>query len=160
MKIEDKKAFFTLVAMTAEAYDVTNISKGRLALMFDDLQDYSIEQIAAAFREHRQACKWFPKVSELIERMTPNTEQVAMVSWAEVLPLLRDSRNAKSPDPVTERVIQDLGGWVRLGQQTSDQLVWTAKEFAQRYAMYAEHGSDMPRIAGPRKGLMLVGRDE
>jgi hypothetical protein len=158
MNIEDKKAFFTLVAMTAEAYDVTNISKGRLALMFDDLQDYSIEQIAAAFREHRRACKWFPKVSELIERMTPNTEQVAMVAWAEVLPLLRDSRNAKSPDAVTERVIQDLGGWVRLGQQTSDQLVWTAKEFAQRYAMYAEHGSDMPRISGPRNGLRLIGR--
>jgi hypothetical protein len=159
MTDDDKKAFYTLIAITAEAYDVTIQSKTRLAVLFDDLREYSIEQIAKALREHRQESKWFPKVSEIVARIRPDTAQAALIAWAEVLPMLRDSRNAKSPDPVAEKVVQDLGGWTRLGQQTPDQLTWTEKEFAKRYAMYHEHGIDAAKLLGHRGGLRLVGRD-
>lgn len=159
MTDDDKREFFTLIAVTAEAYDMPNLSKARLAMMFEDLREYSIDQVAAALRAHRLACKWFPKVSELVERLQPKTDQVAMVAWAALLPLLRDSRHAVSADPVTERVVQDLGGWLRLGHAAQDQLVWTEKEFVKRYQIYAEHGTDTQALMAPRQGLKLVGRD-
>lgn len=159
MTDDDKRAFFALIATTAEAYDSPALSKARLALMFDDLREFSIEQVAEALREHRKSCKWFPKTSELVERMRPNNEQAALVAWAAVLPLLRDSRNAFSADPITERVVQDLGGWTRIAHTDQDKLVWTEKEFVRRYQIYAEHGTDTRLLLGRRQGLRLIGRD-
>jgi hypothetical protein len=160
MNADDRKEFFTLIAMTAEAYGTTDLTKTRLALMFDDLSEYDIGDIAKALREHRKSCKWFPKVSEIVERMQPNTDQTALIAWSQALPLLRDSRNAKSDDPITEKVIQDLGGWFQLGMKSTSELVWVEKEFEKRYAMYAEHGTtDTAKLLGHRNGLRLVGRD-
>lgn len=157
MTPDDKREFFTLIAMTAEAYDVPDLSKARLALMFDDLREYQLEQVAQALRDHRQQCKWFPKVSELIERMEPSSEQAGLLAWGELLPLLRDSQNAVSPDPITERVVQDLGGWTRIAHTDTEKLVWVEKEFVRRYAMYSELGMDVPQLLGRRDGLQRIG---
>lgn len=156
----DKPAFFTLLAMTAEAYDVPAMSKARLVMMFDDLSEYRVDEIAAALKAHRKTCKWFPKVSEIIERIRPDNAQAAMLAWSTMLPLLRNSRAARSSDPLTEAVVRDLGGWIALGQKSAAELVWVEKEFARRYETYAEHGVDaaekVPQIAGDRRGLQLI----
>lgn len=127
------------------------------------LADRSAEEVTAAFRNHLRDAErgqYFPKPADLIHQlnaMKPSLEQAAMLAWAEVPVLLRNSRAAKSADPVTERVIQDLGGWVWLGQKTAQELVWIAKEFAQRYEMYAQYGTELEAISGPRTGLRLAG---
>ena len=161
MTESDKAKFFALIAMTAEAYDTPVLSKARLLMMFEDLAEFSLDQIATALREHRRACKWFPKVSEIIERIRPDTGESAVLAWSEVPRLLRNSRAARSEDPITEQVVRDLGGWIALGQKTAAELVWVEKEFVNRYAILADHGVDaaerVPQLAHQRRGLQLIG---
>ena len=162
MDAEDRLKFAESLIAIGELYDRA-VSASLAEMYFGDLAEYPLAAVLQAFQAHRKdpdRGRFFPKIADLISKLGASSGQSAMVAWAEVLPLMRDSRNARSPDPITERVVQDLGGWLRLGQQSAEQLVWTAKEFAQRYEMYAQHGADMPRIAGPRTGLRLVGRDE
>jgi hypothetical protein len=152
----DKRRFAELMTMIAEVYG-KEITQQKLALWFDLLGDCDIAELERAAREHMLTSKFMPTPAELIERMHPAVDRKAMLAWAEVPILLRNSRYAKSPDPVTEKVVQDLGGWFALGQKTTEQLVWVAKEFAQRYEMYSELGVDVKAIGGPRNGLRLIG---
>lgn len=156
MRTEDKQRFANLMTFMGEVYDKP-IAKERMAAWFELLRDYDIDSVERAAQTHMRESKFMATPAELIERMKPSTEQAAMLAWVEVPTLLRNSRAAKSADPVTERVIQDLGGWVWLGQKTAQELVWIAKEFASRYEMYAQHGTDVAAISGPRTGLRLSG---
>jgi hypothetical protein len=157
----DKAKFYALIAVTAEAFDTPVLSKARLALMFEDLAEFSLDQIADALRQHRRSCKWFPKVSEIIERIRPDTAASAVLAWAEVPRLLRNSRAAQSSNPITEQVVRDLGGWIALGMKSAAELVWVEKEFVGRYEIHAEHGVDaaekVPQLTGERRGLQLIG---
>jgi hypothetical protein len=130
------------------------------------LGQYSPEQVDAAFRRHQvdvERGQFFPKPADLvyqIKTLAPDKAQEAMLAWAEVPSLLRNSRNARSADLITEKVMQDLGGWFSVGQKTADQLVWIEKEFARRYEMYSELGTDVRAISGPRNGLRLIGGEK
>lgn len=160
MEPTDKPKFAQALIGMGEVYDRT-ISPAAAGIYFDDLKDYPLADVLAAFSAHRKdpdRGRFFPKVADLIAKLDVTDEQAALVAWADLLPLLLDSRNAQSPDPITERVVQDLGGWTRIGHTPTDKLVWIEKEFVKRYAVYAQHG-DKPLLLGPRKGLKLVGKD-
>lgn len=160
MRAEDRKRFAEIMTFMGEVYDKTFTAE-RLRAWFDLLQDHAIEDIELAARDHMRASRFMPTPAELIDRMQPNTEQTAALAWVEVPRLLRNSRAARSEDPITERVVRDLGGWIALGQKTAAELVWVEKEFVNRYGIYAEHGVDaaekVPQLAHQRGGLQLIG---
>lgn len=160
METSDKRIFAENLIGMGEVYD-RKISPAAAAIYFDDLKDYPLADVLAAFSAHRKDSdrgRFFPKVADLLDKLQATTEQTAMLAWSEMLPLLKDSQRAISADPVTERVIQDLGGWTRVAHTDTDKLVWVEKEFVRRYQMYSEHGVDVLRIAAPR-GLRRIGVD-
>lgn len=152
----DKRRFAELMTMVAEVYG-KEITAQKLAFWFDLLGDCDVEAVERAARDHMRASKFMPTPAELIERMQPAVDQRALLAWAEVPRLLRNSRAARSADPITERVVADLGGWIQLGQKTPQELVWVEKEFAKRYELHATHGADVQALDGPRRGLQLIG---
>jgi hypothetical protein len=153
---QDKKRFVEIMTFIGTVYS-KELSTEQLKAWFRVLEDLDVGDIETAADAHMRESRFMPTPAELRKKLEPQNRQMALIAWAEVPGLLRNSRAAKSADPVTERVVQDLGGWVALGQKTADQLVWIEKEFATRYEMYAELGTDVTAISGPRKGLRLVG---
>lgn len=163
MDQRDKGRFAQALVAMGEMYD-KDVSQALAAMYFDDLTPYSVDQVLEAMTAHRKdgnRGRFFPKVADLIAKLQPSQAEAALLAWTEVPVLLRNSRAARSSNPITERVVQDLGGWMALGMKTATELVWIEKEFARRYETYAEHGVDaaekVQHIEGPRGGLKLIG---
>ncbi len=102
------------------------------------LQEYPIAEVEKAFHDLAKTSKWFPKVAEIIEYITPaepDLEQLAIAEWDKIVALLSNSREAERriENPIALRVVQDLGGAIQLGRKSMDELVWVQKEFVRRY---------------------------
>lgn len=152
---QDKKRFAEVMTLMGTVYG-KEISVEQMRAWFELLADCEVADLEVAAKAHMRESRFMPTPAELLDRLNPKANQRAMLAWAEVPRLLRNSRAAKSEDPVTERVVQDLGGWFALGQKTAAELVWVEKEFVQRYEMYAELGLEVKAISGPRQGMIGV----
>jgi len=139
---DDRAEFGKAMVVTAELYD-KHISSGRIAAYFKVMEPYPLDGVLEAMQEHQAKSRWFPLPADLIELMAPTGEQDALFEWSHVIDQLRDSRRARTDNPCTHRAIQDLGGFIRLGQMPQDQLVWVQKEFVQRYQMYKQYGIEL-----------------
>lgn len=136
----DKLRFAKAMMMCATATDYV-LSDEKISVYWNFLKDFPDDDIETAFLHSARTLKWFPKVSEVIELMTPKVEtpeQEAIREWDRVVLALRNSGNAKSSNLLTERVVFDLGGWVPLGRKSFDNLVWVQKEFVRRYVAGVE----------------------
>ena len=49
-------------------------------------------------------------------------------------------RSVVFDDPLIHRVLQEMGGWIGMGQKTEDEWPFVAKEFENRYRGYAMRG--------------------
>ena len=137
----DTKQRFANAMKTASMAMDKPLDAERIRIYWEYLSAYPIDDVEAAFSHCIANNNWFPKVAELIELMQPKkatVEQEAVAEWDSVMLALRNSGNAKSPNPVTERVVYDLGGWVPLGRKSFDELVWVQKEFVRRYVAGVE----------------------
>lgn len=162
MDQRDKGRFAQALIAMGEMYD-KDVSQALAAMYFDDLALHSVDQVLEAMTAHRKdpgRGRFFPKVADLVAKLQPSQADAALLAWTEVPALLRNSRAARSSNPLTEAVVRDLGGWIALGQKSAADLVWVEKEFARRYETYAEHGVDVaekvPQLAGDRRGLQLI----
>lgn len=156
METNDKRVFAEALIGMGEVYD-RKITPALASVYFDDLAEFDLQEVLSAFTAHRkdpERGRFFPKVADLIDKLAGTNAQIAAVAWSELLPRLRDSRRAMSEDPITERVVQDLGGWVILGSTPTDKLVWVEKEFIKRYEIYAMRRTDLKQIE--RSGLRLI----
>jgi len=70
MKPEDKKNFLVLMAMLGEAFK-EDVSSERAKIYFEFLQNHPLSDVTYAFKRAIRELKFFPKVSELIEMMSP-----------------------------------------------------------------------------------------
>lgn len=164
MEQRDKPRFAEALAGMGEMYDKT-VTTSLASMYFADLAEHSIDAVLGAMAAHRKdpdRGRFFPRVADVIHQINAarlNASEAAMLAWVEVPKLLQNSRAAKAADPITERVVSDLGGWVALGRKSPSELVWIAKEFAERYAIYADRGMDVQALTHERTGLRLIGRD-
>jgi hypothetical protein len=162
MDAKDRLQFAESLIAMGELYD-RDVSTSLAEMYFADLAEFPLSDVLVAFRAHKkdpERGRFFPKVADLMDKLRVSHEEAALVAWADVRLQLRNCQQARTDDPITQRAIDDLGGWYTLGRKTVDQLTWTEKEFVKRYAMYSERGTDLKQLSGPRNGLRLVGRDE
>ncbi|MGI9353600.1 MAG: DUF6475 domain-containing protein [Rhizobiaceae bacterium] len=156
----DSDRFGEAFVICATVHD-KQITPELIEAYYSALSDIPIDLIEKAFAYNIQHSKFFPKPSEIREVAMPKAaepSEMAAAQWDDVMVRLRDSRNAKSPDPVTEAVVKDLGGWIYLGQREQDKLVWIQKEFERRYVTYTETGTavvdrQVPRLSSATKSL-------
>ena len=140
--MDSRERFAKTLRLSAVAHDY-EIKPGLAEVYWAQLQEFSHEDVDQAFALHMRISKWFPKLVEIIDLLIPaeaTIEQEAVSQWDSVVSKLANSWNAKAGNPITERVVNDLGGWVQLGRTATEKLVWVQKEFVRRYVMHTETG--------------------
>lgn len=140
--MSDKQRFAESMAFTAAAVGKT-LDTRTYEVYWQILKDYPIADIEAAFQRLARTSKWFPRVAEIIELITPgepDLEQIAVAAWDNVFSLLHDSRTAarRCSDPSSAEVVNALGGWTTLGRKSVEELVWVQKEFVRRYVTHQQ----------------------
>lgn len=81
MTTEDFSVFKQVWCMTCAAVGATAPDMETLYMIFDDLMEYSIEQVLAALKNHRKTSQFMPKPADIIN-FIKNNDTTAAESWA------------------------------------------------------------------------------
>ena len=81
MTTEDFSLFKQVWCMTCTAVGATAPDMETLYMIFDDLMEYSIEQVLAALKNHRKTSQFMPKPADVIN-FIKNNDTTAAESWA------------------------------------------------------------------------------
>ncbi len=139
---EDAQRFASGLLALAEYYGKP-MSDGVIALYWQGLQDMDIASVEAAIGRHMRNPdngQFMPKVADLRRMVVGRTADVAAEAWAKVDRAIRTVGTYRSvvfDDPLIHRVVQDMGGWVRIGTKGEEEWPFVAKEFENRYRGYA-----------------------
>ena len=157
MNSHDKKPFLDAMMAMGELYN-RELSTTLESMYFDDLHEFDLQGVLESMRRHRldgEAGRFFPKPSDIKAMIEGDNREKGMEAWPEVADLARNSRVAKSLDPITERVVQDMGGWKHFGMSDYKELVWMQKEFIDRYQSYSRRPDKI--AIGRTNGPVLIG---
>lgn len=131
------------------AKDVTDFV---LDVWWNALKPYDLGAVVEAFNRHLMnpdTGQWLPKPADIVKMFGGRTQDRALVAWSKVDRAVRHVGPYESvvfDDPLIHRVIQEMAGWIGLGQKTDDDWPFVAKEFESRYRGYAMRG-DTPDYA-------------
>lgn len=93
MTNHDSAKFAGLFALLAQSFD-KEASDALAQIYFDNLKDFTIEQVASAVEQAIRSRKFFPKVAELRELIDGNPEDRAAQAWAGFLEAAADGGQA------------------------------------------------------------------
>lgn len=137
--IEDTARFASLITGLADYYG-QKISTAVIGLYWEGLRQYDYEAIERAAWAHTQSPdesgRWMPKISDLNKVLQGRTIDQASLAWAKVDKAVRTIgtwRDVVFDDPIVHRVIQDMGGWIKLGQQDMKEWPFIEKRFVMAY---------------------------
>lgn len=116
-----------LLAAMAEYYG-RQMSPAVLEMMADDLSDLSFEEVQAAAREHRRGPRgaFFPMPGEILAALGGDSSAAATNALATLQGAIRDLGAYRQPefaDPLIQRAVIALGGWVEVCHMPAEMLI-------------------------------------
>ena len=135
---EDKKEFAQFMSGMFAVYG-KEVSPMILRIWFEALRQYDLKAVKDALARHLlnpDNGQFLPKPADVVKLIGGTTVDSALEAWAEVDKAVRHVGTYQSvqfADPIIHKVIQDMGGWVRLGSRSEDEWAFVAKEFQTRY---------------------------
>ena len=138
MKQQDFDEFDQMIDAIGEQYS-NKLSDGVKALYWHGLADYDLKAVQQAMYRHIRnpdTGQFMPKVADVIKMLQGSTQDSALNAWAKIDKTVRCVGTQVSvtfDDPLIHRVIQDMGGWLGLGQRQESDWPFVAKEFENRY---------------------------
>jgi hypothetical protein len=152
MKQEHFDDFCELLGVVSEQYGKP-ISEGAKILYWQGLADFEFPAVQQAlFRHVRNPDNgmFMPKVADIVRMLQGSTQDSALNAWAKVDKAVRQVGTGSTvvfDDPIIHRVLQDMGGWLGLGQRSEDEWPFVAKEFENRYRGFKARGEkpDYPK---------------
>ena len=138
MKQIDYDEFDETLSAVAEQYSKT-LSDGVKIIYWQGLIDYDLKAVQQALYRHIRNPdngQFMPKVADIIKMLQGSTQDSALNAWAKVDKAVRSVGTQMSvafDDPLIHKVIQDMGGWLGLGQRQETEWPFVAKEFENRY---------------------------
>ena len=154
----DRAAFAQIMIVNGEVYDI-EISDARMRIYFSDLSGYSIEQIEDAFRRHRmdpdRGRYRFPYPADIVAQIDGSLADRGDIAWMEVVGALTDASTAsqKINDPVIDAIVNELGGYRRLGTTSGYDLTNIRRAFIASYVRAIKYAE--PTV--PETDLHLIG---
>lgn len=145
MEEQDKKEFAVVMKAMESVYKI-DLSKITLKIWFDVLRDLSIEEVTQAVMSYLRSPdtgSYTPKPADIIRMVNGTAQDCAMIAWTAVDQAVRMVGTHKSvifPDPIIHRVIEDIGGWIGLGEKTEKEWSFLARDFKDRYKAYKAKG--------------------
>lgn len=143
-----RKQFITFLTACAEVYGKP-LSDAVMGVWWEALRPYEIDAVQGAFSRHIQSPdngQFMPKPADIIRMLTGTSLDGSMVAWAKVDKAVRSVGPYASvtfDDPIVQRVLQDMGGWIAFGAKTDDEWPFIGNEFRTRYQGY-RHCGEMP----------------
>jgi len=125
------------------------MSKDSLDLWYLCLKKYDFKEVQGAFSKYIQQPgkgQYVPKPADIIEILSGSYESNAMQAWSKVersICQVGAYSDVCFDDPLINRTIQDMGGWIKLCQTDEKELKFRAIEFRNRYQSY-RGSSKMP----------------
>lgn len=127
----DKRDFSEIVMGFAELKG-KQLSKPALALFWNSLQHWNIEDFRQAANQLIRSCEFMPTPKDF-EDLRKAGRATAGEAWAEIRAMARQSYTAVPKDPVTARALQALGGLRAVAMCDSDKVHFLERRFAEHF---------------------------
>lgn len=135
---DDKKEFATYMSGVFSVYG-KEVSTMLLRIWFEALRQYDLKAVKDALARHLlnpDNGQFLPKPADVVKLIGGTTIDTALEAWSAVDNAVRTVgtyRSVAFQDSIIHKVIQDMGGWVALGNKKEDEWAFVAKEFQTRY---------------------------
>lgn len=161
MTENDREQFVALLQSTMDLYG-KELGKGAIYLWWAALERFDYPAVRAAmsaWAQNPDEGHFPPLPANIIRMIEGSTGDRGLMVWSRVEAAIRcvgHYRSIAFDDPIIHRVIEDMGGWIRLASTpTEKDLEFQSKEFVRRYQAIALAG-------GPKQDYVpyLVGESE
>jgi hypothetical protein len=146
VKAEDKVALAAMLAKVMSVYS-KQITTGFVDVFFDALAGYDIESVRRGLNAHVQnpdSGQFAPKPADVVRLIDGTSQDQGMLAWSRVDKTVRRVGPYQSvvfDDPIVHRVLDDMGGWVKLCTANSEEdYKFQGLEFARRYRAFVIAG--------------------
>lgn len=159
MKSSDRQRFAALMAQASETY-AKPLTEGGLTLWWTLMRDHTIDDVERAMHAHMldpERGRFLPVPADLVRIIEGSGGDRAALAWTKVREAIRSIgpyRSVVFDDPVIHAVIEDMGGWIRMGDMSTEEAPFRGKEFSDRYKAYAM------RRQAPQHPPMLCGEHD
>lgn len=160
MKLSDMDEFGQMLVTVADLYGKT-LSEFAISLYFNALREFDLAAVRQAFDRYVRNPdngQFMPKPADLIRMLQGSSVDSSMVAWSKVDKAVRQVGTYASvafDDPLIHRVIDDMGGWIKMGQQTENDWPFVAKEFETRYKGFANR-NERPEYPPVMSGVIAL----
>lgn len=138
IKERDGEVFAQMMLAAAEAYG-KKMSRALLEMLFNDLSQYTVEQVQQAFTAHRRDPingRFFPITADFVKHIEGMPVDVANQAWMTVYRAIKQHGRWQTvcfDDPAIHAAIASMGGWIKLCGNNDDEMVFAQKDFLRLY---------------------------
>ncbi|MFC4275550.1 DUF6475 domain-containing protein [Achromobacter aloeverae] len=156
MKPTDQPRFSALISDVFAFYR-QDASKFAMNVWWQAMQPFDLAAVAEALNRHcvnPDSGQFMPKPADVVKMLRGSSQDSALVAWSKVDKAVRQVGTYQTvafDDAVIHRVIEEMGGWIALGEKTERDWPFVAKEFENRYRGYAM------RNETPEHSKVLIG---
>jgi hypothetical protein len=116
-------------------------------MAMDPFDIAAVERAVGQHAMNPDSGQWCPKPADIVKMLQGSTKDSANIAWSAVDYAIRtrgDQYSVVFDDPLIHRVVEDMGGWIKLCRVDSDQYPFTQNEFVTRYKGYKVRGEVPP----------------
>jgi hypothetical protein len=135
MSTESRAVILTALATFGEVHN-RKISTELIGVWVGLFEHKDTQDLQRAFSEHLDRSQYFPKPADINALLTGTFDSQSLVAWSSVTKAMGDFGSYASvrfEDPHICPIIQSLGGWPYLCEQSIENLVWMGKSFERLY---------------------------
>lgn len=150
---ETRQAFAEAISAAFLAVSKPTPSKPMLLVYWQVLKGYELDDVQRAIAKHLgnpDTGMFEPKPADVVRMIEGDTRTRVALAWSQVENAIRRVGPYPSvvfDDPLTQVVLEEMGGWPLLNTVTLDELPFKAKEFETRYrALCQQPPATHPRV--------------
>jgi hypothetical protein len=147
MQPQDAVAFGKVLTRTLKLYPGAAMTPDVIELWFEGLMQFPLEDIATALNRHvfdPDQGKFQPKPADIVLHLAGGSATRSLRAWTKVEKAVRVVGHYRSvcfDDPIINKLIDDMGGWVKLAStETVEDLKFRGLEFQKRYTGLMQTG--------------------
>lgn len=145
MQVHDFDRFKQVLTKTFLVYEKT-LNDVLLEVWWESLRPYELQEVTRSLSAHIRnpdSGQFLPKPADVVRGIRGSNANTAQSAWTKVDGAIRKigpHRSVAFDDPIIHRVIQDMGGWIRLNKITNEELPFVQREFENRYRGFSVTG--------------------
>ena len=146
----DRQIFGQGMAVLTGLYPDYELKDATMELYWSFLKGMENRDFERAVQHHVKTCKWFPKVSELLDAIRDQGPTVIDI-WNRLLAAAETGQKPEL-DAATEKALAAIGGWEVFQYAPFDELQWRFKDF--KAALLESRARDtLALVSGERAAL-------